>query len=375
MEASVLGFGAMRLPMVGDPGGLAGFDPNVPIDETRADKMFEYALDKGVNYFDTAYVYHGGKSETYVGNVLHHVRNKVLIATKLPVWNIEKVEDFETIFQEQIEKLRTDYLDVYLVHSLNSITWEKMKRLGALEFLDKLKTDGRIRAVGFSFHDEIKIFRQIIDSYDWDIAQIQYNYYDRDYQAGREGMHYATDRNIGIVIMEPLRGGKLVGKIPDEAQKIWDTAAIMRTPAEWALRWVWNHPEVAVTLTGASSFEQIKENIDLIRDAESGSLTLEELELFDHVRGVYRSKLKVNCTACAYCMPCPNGVDIPENFQLYNDVFLFDNTEFAPFFYNNMMEKSQLAENCVECGICSEKCPQKVDIVEELKKAVKVLKN
>jgi len=372
-EVSILGFGAMRLPMVGDPSGLAGFDPKIPIDEVRADKMVQHALDKGVNYFDTAYGYHGGKSETYIGKVLHPVRTKVLIASKLPVWNINKTEDFERVFQEQLGKLQTDYLDVYLVHGLNSTHWEKMKQLGVLEYIGKLKADGRIRAVGFSFHDEIKVFKQIIDAYDWDVTQIQYNFYDQDYQAGREGLHYAAGRDIGVIVMEPVRGGKLVNKIPDEAQKIWDGAAVKRTPAEWAMRWVWNQPEAAVVLSGSSSLDQIRENIDMIRDAEPNSLTAEELAMFDRVRAIYRSKLKIDCTSCAYCMPCPNGVDIPENFQLYNDIFLFDNTEFGPFFYKNMMGKTQQAANCVGCGACMEKCPQKIDIISELKEAAKML--
>jgi len=373
LEASILGFGAMRLPMVGDPGGLAGFDPKIPIDETRADKMVGYALDKGVNYFDTAYGYHGGKSETYMGKVLHPVRTKVLIASKLPVWNIQKTEDFERIFQEQLRKLQTDYLDVYLVHGINNIHWEKMKSLGVLEYLDKLKADGRIRAAGFSFHDEIKVFKQIIDAYDWDVTQIQYNFYDQDYQAGREGMRYAAGRNIGIIVMEALRGGKLVNRIPDEVWKIWDSAAVRRTPAEWGMRWVWNHTEPDVVLTGSSSFDQIKENIGMIKDAEPNSLTAEELALFDRARDFYRSKLKIDCTSCAYCMPCPNGVDIPSNFQLYNEIFLFEDKEFSPFFYKNLMDESQRGEKCIECGDCMEKCPQKIDIIKELKEAVKIL--
>jgi predicted aldo/keto reductase-like oxidoreductase len=373
LEASILGFGAMRLPMVGDPGGLAGFDPNIPIDEARADKMVQYALDKGVNYFDTAYGYHGGKSETYIGKTLRSVRTRVLIASKLPVWNIQKTEDFERIFQEQLGKLQTDYLDVYLVHGLSDIHWEKMKRLGVLEYIDKLKADGRIRAAGFSFHDEIKVFKKIIDAYDWDVTQIQYNFYDRDYQAGREGLRYAAGRDIGVIIMEALRGGKLVNKIPDEVQKIWDSAPVRRTPAEWGMRWVWNHPEAAVVLTGSSSFDQIRENIDVIKDAEPNSLTAEELELFDRARAFYRSKLKVDCTSCAYCMPCPNGVDIPSNFQLYNEIFLTGDKEFGPFFYNNFMDKSQQGVNCIECGVCTEKCPQNIDIIAELREAVKML--
>jgi len=373
IEASILGFGAMRLPMVGDPGGLAGFDPKIPIDETRADKMVQYALDKGVNYFDTAYAYHGGKSETYIGKVLRPVRGKVLIASKLPVWNIQQPEDFEKIFTEQLGKLRTDYLDVYLIHSLNSIHWNRMKELGVLEYLDGLKKSGRIRCAGFSFHDEIKLFKQIIDAYDWDVTQIQYNFYDQDYQAGREGLRYAAARDIAVVAMEPLRGGKLVQRIPPEVQAIWDSMAVKRSPAEWGMRWVWNHPEVSVVLTGASSLEQIQEHGNAIRDAEPNSLTEHELVMFDRIREIYRAALKVDCTSCAYCMPCPNGVDIPSNFQLYNDVFLFHDTEFGPFFYNNLMDKNQRAAACIECGICMEKCPQKINIIEELKTAAKAL--
>ena len=373
LEASILGFGAMRLPMVGDPGGLAGFDPSIPIDETRADKMVQLSLDSGINYFDTAYGYHGGKSELYLGKTLHPVRNKVMIASKLPVWNIEKTEDFERIFSEQLGKLQTDYLDVYLIHSLNSIHWEKMQRLGVLEFMSNLKKNGRIRAVGFSFHDEIKVFKQIIDAYDWDVTQIQYNFYDQDYQAGLEGLKYADSRDIGVIAMEPLRGGKLTDKIPMEVQAIWNSAPVKRSPAAWGMRWVWNQPEVAVSLTGSSSMEQITENIGMIKDAEPNSLTAEELALFEKARQIYRSKMKVDCTSCAYCMPCPTGIDIPSNFQLYNDIFLFDDKDFSPFFYNNLMEQSQRAENCIECGICMEKCPQNIQIIDELKAAVKTL--
>jgi len=217
------------------------------------------------------------------------------------------------------------------------------------------------------------VFKQIVDAWDWDVVQIQYNFYDRDYQAGREGLEYAAGRNIGVIAMEPLRGGKLVSKIPSEVQKIWDGAAAKRTPAEWGMRWVWNQPEVSVALTGSSTLEQLAENIGMVKDAEPGSLTAEELALFDQARAVYRAKLKINCTSCAYCMPCPNGVDIPSNFQLYNEIFLFDDKEFSPFFYNNLMEKSQQASNCVACGACEEKCPQKISIAEELKAAAKAL--
>jgi len=367
LDVSILGFGAMRLPMVGNPGGLAGFDPKIPIDEEHADRMVRHALDEGVNYFDTAYGYHGGQSERYIGKVLRPVRTKVMIATKLPVWNIEKREDFDRVFEEQLAKLQTDYLDVYLIHSLNRPFWDKMKGLGVLEFLDRLKAEGRIRAAGFSFHDEIKVFKSIIDAHDWDVCQIQYNFYDRAYQAGAEGLQYAAARNIGVVVMEPLRGGQLVHRVPARVQAQWDAAPVRRSPAEWAMRWVWNHPGVSTVLTGSSTLEQLQEHTRTVRDAAPDSLSGEELARFDQVRALYREMVKVDCTGCAYCMPCPSGVDIPHNFQLYNDYFMFPGREFCSFFYGNLMPAQERASGCVECGDCMDKCPQQIDIIRELK--------
>lgn len=367
VDVSVLGFGAMRLPMQGNPGGLAGFDPNIPIDEIEATKMINYALEQGINYFDTAYGYHGGKSETFLGKALKAHRSKVMIATKLPVWNVQKPEDFEKLFNEQLGKLGTDYLDFYLIHGLDGATWARMKELGVLKFFDGLRAGGRIRYAGFSFHDELKAFKEILDAYDWDMCQIQYNFYDQKHQAGTEGLAYAASRGVGIVVMEPLRGGKLVDKIPPEIQALWDSAAIKRTPVEWAMRWVWNHGEVSTALTGSSSLAQLVENIRIVKDAAADSLTPAELSLFDQVQDAYRKMLKVDCTGCGYCMPCPNGVDIPRNFQLYNDTFLFKGAEFNALFYNKFLTPEQRASGCFECLICVEKCPQKINIPKELK--------
>jgi predicted aldo/keto reductase-like oxidoreductase len=367
LDVSILGFGAMRLPMEGNPGGLAGFDPKIPIDEKEATKMIEHALEQGINYYDTAYGYHGGKSETFLGKVLRPHRSKVLIATKLPIWNIEKTEDFEKIFKEQLAKLNTDYVDFYLVHSLGRESWAKMQEFGVLKFLDGLRTSGRIRYAGFSFHDELKVFKQIIDAYNWDMCQIQYNFYDQDHQAGKEGLNYAASRGIGVVVMEPLRGGRLVDRIPPEVQAIWDSAPVKRSPVEWAMRWVWNHEQVSVVLTGSSTLAQLRENTALVADAAPDSLTPEELSLIERVRAEYRKLLKVDCTGCGYCMPCPNGVNIPQNFTLYNDSFLFKGAEFDAFFYNNMLPPDQRASACFECLLCVEKCPQKIDIPKELK--------
>jgi predicted aldo/keto reductase-like oxidoreductase len=367
VDVSVLGFGAMRLPMVGNPGGLAGFDPNVPIDETHALKMIHHALDQGINYFDTAYGYHGGKSETFLGKALKPFRTKVMIATKFPIWNAEKPEDLPKIFNEQLSKLDTDYIDFYLVHSLGRDSWKKMKDLGIEKFLDELRSSGRIRYAGFSFHDEIKAFKEIIDAHDWDMCQIQYNFYDKNYQAGKEGLAYAAARGIGVVVMEPLRGGKLVDKIPPEIQALWDSAPVKRSPAQWAMRWIWNHSDVATVLTGASTLAQLEDNTRMVKDASADSLTPEELSLFDRVQAAYRKMLRVDCTSCGYCVPCPNGVNIPQNFTLYNDTFLFKDAVFNAFFYNQLLPLEQRACSCTECLDCVEKCPQKINIPEELK--------
>jgi uncharacterized protein len=368
VDVSVLGFGAMRLPMVGNPGGMAGFDPNVPIDEPHALKMIHHALEQGVNYFDTAYGYHGGKIETFLGKALKPFRTKVMIATKFPVWNAQKTDDLPRLFNEQLSKLDTDYLDFYLVHGLGRDMWAKMKDLGILKFLDELRSGGQIRYVGFSFHDEVKAFKEIIDAYDWDMCQIQYNFYDQNYQAGKEGLIYAAARNIGVVVMEPLRGGKLIDKIPPEIQELWDAAPVKRSPVEWAMRWVWNHAEVSTVLTGASTLAQLQDHTRIVKNASADSLTPEELSLFDRVQAAYRKMLKVDCTGCGYCMPCPNGVNIPQNFQLYNDNFLFKDATFNTFAYNHFLEPKQRASGCIECLLCMEKCPQKIDIPTELKR-------
>ena len=368
VDASVLGFGAMRLPMIGAQSPMAGFDPNVPIDEVEATKMIHHALEQGVNYFDTAYGYHGGQSETFVGKVLREHRSKVMIATKLPVWNLEKPEDLERIFSEQLQKLQTDYLDVYLIHGIGATTWEKVKKLGGLEFMDKLISSGRIRFAGFSFHDELQVFKEIIDAYDWSLCQIQFNFYDQDYQAGREGLAYAAARNIGVVIMEPLRGGKVVDKIPPEIQTIWDSAPSKKSPVEWAMRWIWNFEGVSTVLTGASSLAQLKDHTRIVKDASADSLSPAELAVFDKVRAAYRKMLRIDCTGCGYCMKCPNGVNIPQNFAMYNDAYLFHSIEQNAFFYNSMLTPDEKASGCLDCLTCVEKCPQKINIPEELKK-------
>jgi uncharacterized protein len=368
VEVSVLGFGAMRLPMMCGKSGLDSFDANVPIDEVQATKMVNHALEQGINYFDTAYGYHGGKSEIFLGKTLKDHRKNVLLATKLPMWNVQKPEDLDRLFEEQLKKLGTDYIDFYLIHGLDSANWTKVKEFGVLKFMDRLRASGQIRFAGFSFHDEIKVFQEIVDAYDWAMCLVQYNFYDRIYQAGTEGIAYAAARGMGIAVMEPLRGGRLVSKIPPEVKELWNSAKIKRNPVEWALQWVWNQENISTVLSGVSTLEQMIENVRYANDASPNSLSADELALIDQVRLAYRKLLKVDCTGCGYCMPCPNGVNIPQNFAMYNDSFLFeDSQEMNKFFYNQMLTPEQKASGCFDCLICEGLCPQKLRISQLLK--------
>jgi predicted aldo/keto reductase-like oxidoreductase len=357
----------MRFPMVDSNSAVDLFDPSKPIDEEESERMIHYAIEHGINYFDTAYPYHGGQSETFLGKTLRGDRDKVMIATKLPLWLVEKTDDFDRLLDEQLHRLNTDFVDFYLLHSLNRPAWYRIKEVGALKFMDKILADGRVRNLGFSFHDDVNIFKEIVDGYEWSLCQIQYNYFDENYQAGKEGLEYAAAKGLGVVVMEPLRGGKLTDRIPTEIQKLWDLAESKRTPAEWALRWVWNHAGVSTALSGMSTMDQLIENVKVANDAQPGSLTTKELGLIQKVAETYREMLKVDCTGCAYCMPCPNGVDIPLNFSFYNDVFMFKDGDLNIMLYNHMISPEQQAANCAECGECEEKCPQYIHIIEELK--------
>ncbi len=367
IPVSILGFGAMRLPLIG--GTLVptdSFDPERSIDQEETARMIEYAIDQGVNYFDTAYVYHGGKSEVVLGKLLKPYRDRVLIATKLPVFLAKERHDFDRILGEQLERLQTDHLDVYLLHGLNAQTWHNSKDLGVLSFLDQIKKDGRVRHVGFSFHDTLAVFKDIVDAYDWNVCLIQYNYLDEQYQAGTEGLRYAASKGLEVVVMEPLRGGKLA-KVPAEVLRLLESSRTKRQPAEWGLRWVWNHPEVTTVLSGMSSLDQVRQNIGFAEGGGAGSLSEEDLTLIDEVRKTYRALLHVDCTGCAYCMPCPSGVNIPMNFSFYNDMVTFKDPTGA-MVYKAFMSPEQRASACTECGECEEKCPQHIPIREELKK-------
>lgn len=365
-EVSVLGFGCMRLPIID---GVQS-----QIDDEKAIAMIHYAIDNGVNYIDTAYPYHGtgfdqgGASEPFVARALQNgYRKRVKLATKLPVWLVQSRDDMERLLDEQLKRLDTDVIDFYLLHGLNKVFWEKMKNLGVGEFLDQAIRDGKIRHAGFSFHDDYDLFVEIVDAYDWSFCQIQYNYLDENYQAGTKGLEYAAGKGLGVTIMEPIRGGALVDKLPPEVVDAWNQAPIQRTPAQWALRWVMNHPEVSVVLSGMNAMAQVVENISTASEGTANSLTAEELALVGFAQQTITAKMKVNCTGCRYCMPCPSGVDIPGHFSLYNNAFLFDMLPRVRGQYGTMFPQDAKASNCVECGKCEEHCPQHIAIIQELK--------
>lgn len=365
-EVSALGFGCMRLPILNGDSGQ--------IDEAEAIKMIRFAIDNGVNYIDTAYPYHKKNSEILVGKALKDgYRERVHLATKLPAWLTNTYEDFDKYLNEQLEKLQTSYIDFYLLHSLGKDTWKKIKDLRVLDFLDAALKDGRIKYAGFSFHDDIDTFKEIVDSYDWTFCQIQYNYMDENYQAGTEGLKYAASKGLAVVIMEPLRGGRLAQTPPDEIQNIFDSSSIKKTPAEWGLGWIWNQPEVSVILSGMSTMEQVVENIKTAGKVNPNSFTKEESAIIDSVKLKYNELTRIKCTGCEYCMPCPSGVEIPFNFSLYNDISMFKDTEKYLNKYNNDLPEKARASSCVECGRCEGACPQHLPIRQYLKEVHKAL--
>ncbi len=361
-ELSILGFGYMRLPL--KKGGR--------IDEERAIRQLRFAIDHGVNYVDTAPAYHLGRSEKVLARALADgYREKVRIATKLPPWSVRSREDMDNILNSQLRTLKTSHIDYYLLHNLSGVSWEKMKNLGVREFLDSAKSSGKINNAGFSFHGDLASFKEIVDSYDWEFCQIQYNYLDEYTQAGTEGLVFAAERHLAVMIMEPIRGGNLAGYVPDEVKKIWEEAEISRSPAEWALRWVWNHPEVTVVLSGMNEEQHIEENIRVANEALPDSLTSDELGIIGRVRDMYRQLMKVPCTGCGYCMPCPAGVDIPGCFSLYNAHHLFPKDWSAKFHYfgrhGGLLSGVSCAGLCRACGKCVMLCPQHIFIPERLR--------
>jgi hypothetical protein len=363
-ELSILGFGAMRLPVKADGS----------IDEEKATRMIRRAIDCGVNYVDTAWPYHMGESEPFLARALADgYREKVKLATKLPQWMVNKPEDMDKFLDAQLRKLNTDHIDYYLVHSLVGSSWDRIRDLGVVAFLDRAKADGRIVNAGFSYHGSPEDFNGIVDGYAWDFCQIQYNYLDRNIQAGQQGLEYAASRGLGVVIMEPLRGGSLADPVPADVTAIWNEAEVRRSPVEWALRWVWNHPEVTVVLSGMTEPEHVEENLRIADEGLPDSLTKAEQELVDRVAGKYRQLMKVGCTRCRYCMPCPAGVDIPACFEMYNDLHMFgDKSGMMKVRYAAKMggilggSETTFASQCVRCGQCLDACPQHIPIPDRL---------
>ncbi|MFP4016159.1 MAG: aldo/keto reductase [Halanaerobiales bacterium] len=362
-KPSALGFGAMRLPS--NP-----MDDYDNPDEEKGIEMIRYAIDQGVNYVDTAYPYHAEKSEVIVGKALKEgYREKVRVATKMPCWLVESFEDFDRLLNIQLERLQVDHIDYYLLHAIWQERWDKMKELNVFDWAEKAKADGRIGELGFSFHDDYELFAEVIDSYNkWGICLIQYNFLDENVQAGTRGLKYAADKGIPVVIMEPLLGGTLANP-PAHIQKIWDQAG--KNPADVALRWLWNKPEVSLVLSGMRSMEDLNANLQSADRSGVGKLTEEEAELVKRVQDEYKKLNSVPCTKCRYCMPCPQGVDIPRNFELYNEGQI--NIHLSRPLYNFHMKDSEKAANCTSCKLCEDKCPQQIKISELMPKIDKEL--
>lgn len=369
-KPSALGFGAMRLP-------LAGKDP-ASIDEPLAIRMIRYAIDNGVNYVDTAYPYHSGRSEVVVGQALRDgYREKVKLATKLPARMVESAADFDRFYNEQTKRLGTK-MDVYLLHGLNRHTWPQVRDLGVLRWAEKAMAAGKFSHLGFSFHDELDVFKGIVDAYDnWTMCQIQYNYMDAEYQAGRRGLQHAAGKGLAVVVMEPLRGGKLAKQPPEAVAGVWGSAPQKRSPAEWGLLWVWNQPEVSLALSGMSAMEHVVENVEVAGRSGVGKLTAADLKLYDRVVEAFRGLGPIPCTACGYCQPCPNGVAIPSIFQVYNEAVMYDDVRTGRARYRGPagfgLKAEERADNCTKCETCVEACPQNIDVPRWLEKVEELL--
>ncbi len=364
-KLSVLGYGCMRFTQ------KAG-----KIDLEKTEKEIMEAYHAGVNYYDTAYIYPG--SEAALGEILERngIRDKVNIATKLPHYYLKNPAGMDKYFEEELKRLRTDHVDYYLMHMLNDVkTWERLKGLGIDKWLADKKASGQIRNVGFSYHGNSEMFCQLLDANDWDFCQVQYNYLDEHSQAGKKGVQYAHSKGIPVVIMEPLRGGKLVNNLPKDAQQLFDKHPSHRSPAEWGLRWLWNQEEVSVVLSGMNSMDMVKENCRIAADSRIGEYTEDDQEMLRKVVAAIQSKMKVGCTGCRYCMPCPHGVDIPGTFSAYNKKYSDGKrAAMTEYMMCTVMRKDHTsASNCVECGKCERHCPQHIEIRKELKNAKREL--
>lgn len=356
---SILGFGCMRFT-----------SKMGKLDFEKAEGEILAAYNAGVNYFDTAYIYPG--SEALLGEILEKnaIREKVNIATKLPHYLVKKKSDFDRIFDEELKRLRTDYVDYYLLHMLSDVaTWNRLKELGIEEWLNEKKSKGQIRQLGFSYHGNSDMFCQIVDANEWDFCMIQYNYMDEHSQAGKKGLLYANQKGLPVFVMEPLRGGSLVNRLPEEAKIIINEHEKKYTPAQWSFRWLWNQPEVTVVLSGMNSMEVVLDNVNTASNASVGDVDTKDQEMLEMVVAAINKKMKIGCTGCGYCVPCPKQVDIPGIFAAYNR--RFTESKFRSlqdyFMCTTLRENSTAASNCIECGKCKRHCPQNINIPKELK--------
>ncbi len=366
-QVSALGFGAMRLPIIGEDSGA--------IDEPEATRMIRHAIDEGVNYVDTAWGYHRENSEKVIGRVLQDgYREKVRLATKMPSWLIKSQADMDYHLEEQLNRLQTDHIDFYLLHSLDRSRWENLRDLEVFAWAEKQRAAGKFRYLGFSFHDKYPVFDEILSAYDWDFCQIQYNYMDIHEQAGMKGLRQAAERGIAVVIMEGLQGGNLAkDPAPPEVQKIFDASDKGWTPAEWALQWLWDQPEVAVVLSGMTTMEQVEQNLATASKGGVGTMSEEDKRLVLEVQKVYKTLKAIGCTACEYCLPCPSGVHIPRVFDMWNSGVMYGVQKSAQRRYNTFIAPENRGDMCVECGQCETLCPQQLEIIEGLKKAHRYL--
>ena len=356
IKTSLLGFGCMRFPVL----------ENGKINEVEAEKMLDLAIESGVNYIDTAYPYHNGDSEPFVGRILDkYPRDSYFLATKLPMWKIEKEEDVEEIFASQLSRLNKDYVDFYLLHSMNKGAFEKVKAFKIVEKLEKFRKEGKIRYLGFSFHDSYEVFEELIKYHNWDFCQIQFNYMDVNEQAGMKGYKLTEELGIPLVIMEPIKGGTLAN-LPKDVEKIYKDELPDASIASWALRWVGSLDNIKVILSGMSTYEQVEDNLKTFNNFEK--LSTKEYACVDEVVKILNQRTKNGCTNCKYCMPCPAGVDIPGNFWLWNNYYKYESLSYIRYKFNSLKQNNSLADLCVKCGKCETLCPQKISIRSDLEK-------
>jgi len=368
-EVSALGLGCMRLPTLGGDDSA--------IDAATFDLMLAAAEEAGINYLDTAYVYHRQQSEVALGAALERSgrRDRFYLATKSPVWLVKSSSDWERLLDEQLARLKTDHIDFYLLHGLGPDRWATIQNLGGLKALEKAKAEGKIRHIGFSFHDSLDSFKKIVDGYDgWEFCQVQYNYVDRSYQAGEEGLAYAAEREIGVIVMEPLRGGALASP-PPQVREVLSSYPTPRLPYEWALRFALNRQEVSLVLSGMGTVNQVWENAAIAASARINALTKPELEILERARDLYKERERVPCTSCGYCQPCPHGIPIPEVLSLYNAGSMFDTKKSTSFWYKaQYLSSGRGGDSCIQCGECLPKCPQGIAIPDRLEEAHAYLK-